>query len=227
MIGDAFAQHWSDDAALFRTFGDPARTANFGLDGDTMENILWRVTHGEVDHLSPKTIVVFAGNSDAGNFARGGPTVAGNRQRPGIASISFPNGGVEIRWEAREDSAEEIAKGVALLVTTLREKCPSARVIVLGVAPRVLSSRPPLVRGNGTVVGGAMGGLRGGGARMASINDALEKMELGAEFVDLSTATLEGDGTLSAEAYSRDGVPTGAVYKRWSGVVRAALAGQK
>jgi lysophospholipase L1-like esterase len=41
--------------------------ADFGWGGDTTQNILWRVTHGELDGVNPKVIVLLAGTNNLGN----------------------------------------------------------------------------------------------------------------------------------------------------------------
>src|SRR5438874_5800259 len=41
--------------------------ANFGWGGDTIQNILWRLQHGELDGVHPKAIVLLAGPNNGGN----------------------------------------------------------------------------------------------------------------------------------------------------------------
>ena len=40
--------------------------ADFGWGGDTSNNILWRIRHGELDGVQPKVIVLLAGTNDLG-----------------------------------------------------------------------------------------------------------------------------------------------------------------
>ncbi|HKS41943.1 MAG TPA: acetylxylan esterase [Blastocatellia bacterium] len=41
--------------------------ANFGWGGDTIQNILWRLSNGELDNVHPKIIVLLAGTNNVGN----------------------------------------------------------------------------------------------------------------------------------------------------------------
>jgi lysophospholipase L1-like esterase len=83
--------------------------ANFGWGGDRVQNILWRLNHGELDKVNPKIVVLQAGTNNVGR--------------------STPAG--------TEDAlVADITKGIEALVTTIRSKAPEATVIVTGIFPR-------------------------------------------------------------------------------------------
>ena len=42
------------------------KAAVFGVGGDTTQNMLWRIAHGELDGVNPKVIVLLAGTNDVG-----------------------------------------------------------------------------------------------------------------------------------------------------------------
>jgi lysophospholipase L1-like esterase len=44
----------------------PFHPANFGVSGDCTENLLWRITNGELDGLHPKVVVLNIGNNNIG-----------------------------------------------------------------------------------------------------------------------------------------------------------------
>lgn len=86
--------------------------ANFGWGGDTIQNILWRLQHGELDDVHPKVIVLLAGTNNVGNAP------------------------------ARDARVSEIARGIKALLDTMREKVPEATIIVMGILPRNDGTNP-------------------------------------------------------------------------------------
>lgn len=83
--------------------------ANFGWGADRIQNILWRVNHGELENVNPKIVVLLAGTNNVGTV------VPGSTEDAVVADIS---------------------KGMQALVTAIRNKAPGATVIVTGIFPR-------------------------------------------------------------------------------------------
>ncbi|MCW3108494.1 MAG: hypothetical protein JWQ09_3000, partial [Segetibacter sp.] len=50
----------------WKKFFEPKNTVNLGYGWDRIENVLWRVYHGELDSISPKQIVVMIGTNNLG-----------------------------------------------------------------------------------------------------------------------------------------------------------------
>src|SRR5262249_23473810 len=88
--------------------------ADFGWGGDRIENMLWRIEHGELDGLRPKVIVIDAGTNNVG-------------QRPG-----------------GDDKVADITRGIRALIHLCRAKAPAATVIVTGIFPRNDNRADPL-----------------------------------------------------------------------------------
>ena len=61
LVGDSITIQWGNSWA--REF--PAlKAVNIGIGGDKTQNVLWRLDHGGVDGLEPKTIVLMIGNNN-------------------------------------------------------------------------------------------------------------------------------------------------------------------
>lgn len=66
-IGDSITQGWENEgkAAWGRHFARH-NALNLGFGGDTTENVLWRLQHGEIDGLTPKVTVLMIGTNNTG-----------------------------------------------------------------------------------------------------------------------------------------------------------------
>ena len=61
LVGDSITIQWG--ASWAKQFPD-RKAVNIGIGGDTTQNVLWRLDHGGVDGLQPKTIVLMIGNNN-------------------------------------------------------------------------------------------------------------------------------------------------------------------
>ncbi len=112
-IGDSITRRWGAADPQYRDLLDNWTTnffgwnaANFGWGGDKIENILWRLEHGELDGVHPKLIVVLAGTNDVGTEP-GGP-----------------------------DKPAQIAAGAKATLEVCRTKAPGATVVLTAIFPR-------------------------------------------------------------------------------------------
>ena len=64
-LGDSITQGWGGNAVWQKNYG-PLNAANFGIGGDTTENVLWRIQNGEIDGISPKVVVLLIGTNNFG-----------------------------------------------------------------------------------------------------------------------------------------------------------------
>ena len=70
-LGDSITEgwHWDDNWQIFkRHFGD-YMPANFGISGDLTQHVLWRIDYGEIDHITPKVVVLLIGTNNIGYLA--------------------------------------------------------------------------------------------------------------------------------------------------------------
>src|SRR6476661_5530060 len=69
--GDSITRRWgaTDYPALLANWNQNFfgwNAADFGWGADTIQNILWRLTNGELDGVHPKIIVLLAGTNNVG-----------------------------------------------------------------------------------------------------------------------------------------------------------------
>jgi lysophospholipase L1-like esterase len=72
--GDSITRRWgaTDYPELLANWNENFfgwNAADFGWGADTVQNILWRLEHGELDGVNPKVIVLLAGTNNVGNGA--------------------------------------------------------------------------------------------------------------------------------------------------------------
>jgi lysophospholipase L1-like esterase len=64
-LGDSITDAWrTDGKAIWEERFAPLKAANFGIDGDRTQHVLWRVQHGAFDGLKPKVIVLMIGTNN-------------------------------------------------------------------------------------------------------------------------------------------------------------------
>ena len=114
--GDSITRRWGTSDAPYREFLENWRrnffgwnAADFGWGADTVQNILWRLTNGELDGVQPKIIVLLAGTN---------------------------NVGASKRDSVDEAVVREVVQGTRAILEVMRQKAPGAIVIVTGITPR-------------------------------------------------------------------------------------------
>jgi lysophospholipase L1-like esterase len=112
--GDSITRRWgaTDYPALLANwkqnfFGWNA--ADFGWGADAIQNILWRLTNGELDGVHPKIIVLLAGTN---------------------------NVGATVPREGDDAKVADITRGLKALLDTMRAKAPQATIIATAIFPR-------------------------------------------------------------------------------------------
>ena len=64
-VGDSITDAWrTDGKAIWDERFAPLQAANFGIDGDRTQHVLWRLQHGAFDGLNPKIIVLMIGTNN-------------------------------------------------------------------------------------------------------------------------------------------------------------------
>ncbi len=66
-IGDSIMHNWETAGKkIWKNYYSGRNTVNMGFGGDRTEHVLWRLTHGEIDGISPKLAVVMIGTNNSG-----------------------------------------------------------------------------------------------------------------------------------------------------------------
>lgn len=67
-LGDSITECWDTKGlAVWNQYYEPLRGANFGVGGDTTQNVLWRITEGgALDGISPRVVVLMIGTNNLG-----------------------------------------------------------------------------------------------------------------------------------------------------------------
>ncbi len=115
LIGDSITHFWGGEPKASQANGPRSwqstfgryRTLNLGFGWDRIQNVLWRIDHGELDGLRPRVIVLHIGTNN---------------------TSETPN--------ARRNSPAEIVAGIRAILQRIRAKTPAARVILMAVFPR-------------------------------------------------------------------------------------------
>jgi len=64
-LGDSITEYWRDNE-IWRAHYAALPAANFGVAGDTTQNVLWRLAQGELGGEDPKVVVLLIGTNNLG-----------------------------------------------------------------------------------------------------------------------------------------------------------------
>lgn len=68
-LGDSITDGWPGRSKETWAKFAPYQPANFGISGERTEDVLWRITNGELDGIDPKAVVIMIGTNNIGHFA--------------------------------------------------------------------------------------------------------------------------------------------------------------
>lgn len=122
LIGNSITHYWGGEPRVRHTDGSPGapngpktwaslfgdyRVLNLGFGWDRTQNVLWRLDHGELDGLYPRSVIIGIGTNN---------------------TSQTPN--------ARINSAAEIVEGIRAICLQVRSKVPGTKIILMAVFPR-------------------------------------------------------------------------------------------
>jgi lysophospholipase L1-like esterase len=64
--GDSIMNRWETTGKAVWNQRYAGIAADFGIEGDCVENVLWRLDHGQVDGIDPKVVVLMIGTNNSG-----------------------------------------------------------------------------------------------------------------------------------------------------------------
>jgi beta-glucosidase len=67
-LGDSITDAWPKRGVPSWEKFAPYQPADFGISGDRTEHLLWRITHGELEGIDPKVVVIMIGTNNVGHF---------------------------------------------------------------------------------------------------------------------------------------------------------------
>lgn len=86
LVGDSITQGWENPQAqeVWQAHFKDIPTLNLGIGGDSTQNVLWRLDHGNLDGISPKVAVVMIGTNNTRD-----PRTTGEQIAAGITAIVY------------------------------------------------------------------------------------------------------------------------------------------
>ncbi|WP_240941502.1 GDSL-type esterase/lipase family protein [Paenibacillus sp. HB172176] len=115
MIGDSITHFWGGEPRTpgmqehesWKELFEAYRVMNMGFGWDRTQNVLWRLDHGELQGLAPKTVVILIGTNNTSG--------TGN---------------------ARENLPGEIVEGLRAICDRVYRAAPTAKIVIMAVLPR-------------------------------------------------------------------------------------------
>lgn len=64
-LGDSITAGWTKAPHIWEAYYGKNQPANFGIGGDTTQNVIWRIENGELDGIHPKVTVLMLGTNNS------------------------------------------------------------------------------------------------------------------------------------------------------------------
>jgi lysophospholipase L1-like esterase len=141
-LGDSITQGWGDNAVWKKHYGG-RNAVNFGIGGDTTQNLLWRITHGELEGIAPKAVVLMIGTNNFG-LHNDGPdaVVKGNAAILKVLAEKLPRSKVLLLglFPRDEKSGTDFRKRIETANQGLELLASQLKIPFLDLAPKFLQA---------------------------------------------------------------------------------------
>lgn len=167
-LGDSITQGWENEGKdVWVKHYGTRKAANFGIGGDRTQHVLWRIQNGNLNGLDK------------------------HPPKCVVLMIGTNNS------NGADNTAPEIAEGIASIVRTLREKLPQTKILLLAIFPR---GEVPNTQRNKNTQASAL-------ASKIADGNMVHYLDINSEFVDekgnISKDIMPDYLHLSAEGYER------------------------
>ena len=125
-LGDSITDGWPKTGEYTWLKFAPHNPANFGISGETTEQVLWRITNGELEGIDPKAVVIMIGTNNVGQFADEQPEWAAAGVKKIVETVKeklpkakilllgvFPRGTKDSAARARVEAINKVISGYA------------------------------------------------------------------------------------------------------------------
>lgn len=111
-LGDSITDFWPRRGEWSWLKFAPYHPADFGISGERTEDLLWRITNGELDGINPKVTVIMIGTNNIGHFPNEEPAwvAAGIRKVVETVHEKLPNTKVLLLGVFPRDKKESEAR---------------------------------------------------------------------------------------------------------------------
>src|SRR5688572_21858341 len=89
-LGDSITAGWARAPHIWEHYYGKMQPANFGIGGDQTQHVIWRITNGELDGISPKVAVLMLGTNNTGTHTAE-EIAAADRKIVGMIREKLPN----------------------------------------------------------------------------------------------------------------------------------------
>lgn len=180
-LGDSITQYFktSNGKTVWEAnFGENSAhpAVCFGIAGDSVGGLWWRVENGELDGFTASEIVILIGTNNN-----------------------------------KDNTAAEIVEGISNVVTAVRAKQPSAKIILNAILPKTSSQKGGDYEEEVSAINTALAGFTSTFSNLV--------------FVNASAGFLNDDGTLKGDLFVDGLHPNAAGYEVWTAALLPHLSG--
>ena len=142
LIGDSITDFWPRKGKDSYDRFAPWKPLDLGVSGETTEEVLWRITNGELDGIHPKVVMIMIGINNLGHYGDEKPewTAAGVKKIIEVVRMKCPN--AKILLLAIFPRGATLQDGIRQRVAEVNKLLPSfaddKNVFFLDIGPKFL-----------------------------------------------------------------------------------------